>query len=54
LFLGGGGATESAVPVWKASEPVDDIRVDLSVPQAVGIGGAAKEGDTTFLIGEVL
>jgi len=38
----------------EAPEPVDDIRVGFGVPETLGIGAAAKEGDTAFLIGEVL
>jgi Acyclic terpene utilisation family protein AtuA len=54
LFLGGSRATERAVPVREARKPADDIRVDFSMPQTVGIGAAAKKGDTAFLINEVL
>jgi hypothetical protein len=54
LFLGSTCATERAVPVREAPEPADDVRVDFSMPQTMGIGAAAKEGDTAFLIGEVL
>ena len=54
LFLGGGRAAECAVPVRETPETADDIRVDFGMPQTVGISAAAKEGDTAFLIGEVL
>ena len=54
MLLGSGRATERAVPMREAPEPVDDIRVGFGVPETLGIGAAAKEGDTAFLIGEVL